>query len=237
MGIIISDLSSRWKNPILHYSNRGLIIAIWGGLVILLFFYNFQKAINNALAPTAKITYGHSALLGALDWKVRVDDLLILDGINTIPFYLDRYQKRNYLSLHAFLKKYRKMEKEEKEIKLGKKTVMNLAAPVPPPDPWQDLSDVFQTIWKHHRKVWALSESIEENDAWREKLERMMDLPKGRLLTFFHQYELTPVEYHGRTYFYEIVKPSPSPTPTEKEIRLTPAPVDLNLLKTRGRKK
>lgn len=238
LGVTVSDISKRWKNPILHHSNRAVILTLWSGLVLLLFFYNFQKTIHRTPPPA----HGQSALLGALDWKVRVDDLLILDGVNTIPFYLDRYQKRDYLNLHAFLKKYKKKEKEEKERlekekKLGKKPIKPSVSPTPTPDPWKDLSDVFQSTWKRKRKVWALNEAVEENDAWREKLERMMKLPEGQLVAFFGQYKLEPVEYQGKIYFYEVLRPSPTPTPHPSEIRLTPAPIDFSIPAKTGKKK
>jgi len=95
--------------------------------------------------------------------------------------------------------------------------------PLPIFDPWKDLSKIFQTVWRHHRKVWVLNEAVDENDKWREKLEKMMKLQDGQLTTFFRQYELTPVEYRGKKYFFEIVKPVPSPTPElESKLNLTP---------------
>jgi len=41
MGVITSDISRKWKNPILHYANRGLVVSLWAGLICLLFIYNF----------------------------------------------------------------------------------------------------------------------------------------------------------------------------------------------------
>ncbi len=150
-------IAQRWLNPILHLTNRTVVIGVWAGLILLLFFYNFQ----GTLAQPEVNAYGHKALLSALDWKVRKDDLLILDGINTIPFYIDRYQKRPYLSLHAYLKSYR--EKEKAEESEGKKPEA-LEQAVPAPDPWKDLSDSFGRVWKRHRKVWVLTEVVEEKD-------------------------------------------------------------------------
>src|SRR5581483_3291292 len=45
MSLITSDISNFWKNPILRLANRGLILFVWGGLVTLLFFNNFQGTI------------------------------------------------------------------------------------------------------------------------------------------------------------------------------------------------
>jgi hypothetical protein len=209
MGVVASDLSRRWLNPVLHLANRGLVTGLWAGLVVLLFFYNFHGTI----AKAAVNSYGHKALLGALDWKVRKDDLLVLVGINTIPFYIDRYQKRQYLSLHAFLKKYKTEEKEEEKEKL-KKGGSAPVLPARPPDPWGDLSGLFRKSWERHRKVWVLAEAVDENDSSRKDLEKLMGLPEGQLITFFNQYSLEPVSYHEKVYFYQVVQPPPAgPSP------------------------
>src|SRR5207248_2449634 len=112
----------------------------------------------------------------------------------------------------------------------------SVAQPTPVPDPWRDLSKTFLTVWKHHRKVWVLSEAVDEKDMWRGKLEKMMKLSDGQLTTFFHQYELKPVEYRGKTYFFEVVKPAPSPTPT-LEPRFTPSPLNPKELKSKDKQK
>jgi hypothetical protein len=114
------------------------------------------------------------------------------------------------------------MEKAEAEKDKVKKPEVSLT-PVPAPDPWKDLSALFQKYWKHHRKVWVLTEVVDENDDWREKLEQLMGLPDRQLITFFQQYKLTEVSYHGKTYFYEVEPPAPIPAPTAEP---TPVPTE-----------
>jgi hypothetical protein len=218
LGLVASDLSQRWVNPVLHLTNRIAVIGAWAGIVVLLFFYNFRGTV----AQPEVNAYGHKALLSALDWKVRKDDLLVLDGINTIPFYIDRYQKRPYFNLHLFLKHYKDLEKAEAEKDKVKKPGVFLT-PVPAPDPWKDLSALFQKFWKHHRKVWVLTEVVDEDNDWRQKLEQLMGLPDRQLITFFQQYKLTEVSYHGKTYFYEVEPQAPVPAPTDEP---TPAPTE-----------
>ena len=201
IGVVTSDLSNLWSQPVLHWANRLFFLALCTGLVVLLFFYNFH---GNVVRSTEN-AYGHKALLGALDWKVRKDDLLVLDGINTIPFYIDRYHKQNYLSLHAFLKKYQPKPLDKKA------TPVPVVTPVVPPDPWGDLSKVFESVWKRHRKVWVLTEAVDEKDDWRVRLEGLMKLPAGKLTEYFHTYELKPVTYQQKIYFYEVFQPTPAP--------------------------
>ncbi|HVZ81404.1 MAG TPA: hypothetical protein VHE12_11515 [bacterium] len=205
IGLVASDLSSLWSQPVVHWANRLFFSGLWAGLVVLLFFYNF----HGNLVRSATNAYGHKALLGALDWKVRKDDLLVLDGINTIPFYIDRYYKRDYLSLHAFLKRYEPKPADKKATPVP----TSQATPTPPPDPWKDLSDLFAGVWKRHRKVWVLTEAVDEKDDWRIRLENLMKLPPGKLTEFFKSYELRPVTYQKKIYFYEVVQPSPTPSP------------------------
>jgi hypothetical protein len=214
IGVVASDLSNLWSQPILYFANRLFFLSLWTSLVALLFFYNFHGTI----VRSTQNAYGHKALMGALDWKVRRDDLLVLDGINTIPFYIDRYHKQDYLSLHAFLKKYqpKAVDKMATPVpRIGPK-----ATPTPPPDPWADLSKLFESVWKHHRKVWVLTEAVDEKDDWRARLESLMKLPPGKLTEYFRSYELKPVTYQQKIYFYEVVQPTatPSPRPVGKAI-------------------
>jgi hypothetical protein len=189
---------------VLHWANRLFFLAMVTGLVVLLFFYNFH---GNVVRSTEN-AYGHKALMGALDWKVRRDDLLVLDGINTIPFYIDRYHKQDYLSLHAFLKRYQPKPLDKKA------TPVPVVTPTVPPDPWGDLSKVFESVWKRHRKVWVLTEAVDEKDDWRARLEGLMKLPPGKLTEYFNTYELKPVTYQQKIYFYEVVRPAPTPGPS-----------------------
>ena len=180
------------------------------------FFYNFQGVLaKSSPSPNA---HGQQALLGALDWKVHRDDLLILTGINTVPFYLDRYQKREYLSLHAYLKRYVDMEKNlEKDLVNAKKENEKMVgSQVGPPDPWKDLSDSFQHVWKRHKKIWVLTEVVDNQDGWGNRLEQLMKLPNGQLSDYFHQYVLTPVTYRGKVYFYEVGEPVNEPSSSKK---------------------
>jgi hypothetical protein len=208
MGLVVSDLSNRWKNPILHFANRGIGIGAWAAIIALLFFYNLQ-------ASTGKILVNHynfKELLGALEWKVRPDDLLVLDGINNVHYYVDRFQKRGYLSLHKFFKKYKNIGTKNGTKKPREETADEIAAKAAP---WNDLSESFQQTWKRHRKVWILTECVDNFDGGRQLLEETLHLPQGRIRDFFKQYELRPVSYHGNVYYYEVIQPPPAtPVPT-----------------------
>ena len=67
-------------------------MGLWAGVVALLFFYNISALVKNFGMPVAAVeeakpaVHGHQMLLNANDWKVEPEDLLVLDGINTIPF-------------------------------------------------------------------------------------------------------------------------------------------------------
>ena len=198
MGVTVSAISQRWTNPVLHFANRGIVILLWTGLVALLYLYNFQSSIKKTA-----VTHSAKPLLEAIDWKVGAEDLLMLTGINTVPFYIDRYQKRHYLSLHSFLRKYEvKKDKPPANHSQGRDQ-----------DPWEDLSLLLDHTWKRHHKVWVLSEVVNKNDEWNLKFIRLMNLPPDRLSQFLGQYLLKPVPYHGKTYFYSMSKPIPTPIP------------------------
>ena len=71
--------------------------------------------------------------------------------------------------------------------------------------------------WKHHHKVRVLAEAVDEKDEWRLKVEQMMVLPDGQLTEFFRSFELKPVLYHKKVYFYQVLpnqNESFEPTPT-----------------------
>jgi hypothetical protein len=211
LGLVVSDLSKYWKNPVLHLANRGTAVGVWAALMTLLYFYNFQGSVAKTMMVNH---YDFQELLGALDWKVRTNDLLVLDGINNVHYYIDRFQKRGYLSLYTFLnsKKYKGQEKEEfdKKPKVEPDKASSAKA-----DPWADLSDSFQQTWKRHRKVWVLTEAVNNFDGGRQLLEETVGLPEGRLRDFFTQYQLKPISYHGTVYYYEVIQPSSTtPVPT-----------------------
>jgi hypothetical protein len=214
MGTVVSSMARQWKNPVLHWSNRGIVIAAWAGLMFLLFLYNFQGNILR----TTKVSQGQKPLLEALDWKVRKNDLLVLSGMNTVPFYIDRYQKRSYLSLQSFLRGYQETEKKDQMVEKGKPAGDLGSSPTASkPDPWGDLDAVFQTTWKHRRKVFVLREVVDEKDDWNIKFNKLMKLPEGQLIGFFKRYDLVPVTYHEKVFFYEVNKPIPTPTPDTNE--------------------
>lgn len=190
LGLVVSDLSRLFKLPVLSLANRALIVGLWGGIIVLMFFYNFQDVLAR---NTVKPAMGHQNLLGALDWKVPVDDLLIVNGINTIPFYIDRFQKRRTFSLYGFFRKYRSHDQD-----VGKT----------PPDPWKGLDTRLHEEWKQGHKVWVLTEAVDPTDEWRGKLERMLGFQAGSVSTYFGHYNLEKVEYHGKVYFYEVRSPS-----------------------------
>lgn len=204
IGLIASDLSQLWKNWILHFANRGVLICTWTFLITLLFLHNAQGSGTKLVANH----YDFKELLGALEWQVRSDDLLVLDGINNVHYYLDRFQKRKYLSLYSFLRTYKTIGDKEKgknpEEEKDKKTTAEV-------DPWVDLSGVFQDTWKHHRKVWLLTETVDNIDGGRQLLEATLKLPEGRIREFFTTtYKLKPIAYHKKIYFYEVLKPAPA---------------------------
>jgi len=223
MSIVVADISDRWKNPILRFANRSLVLGLWGSLIVLLFMFNFQNPVKkNAVIHSPK------EILEALDWKARVDDLVILTGINTVPFYIDRYQKRDYLSLDLFFKKYEKPEGDKTEIKRKKDLVP------PKPDPWADLSQIFTKVWRRHRKVWVLTEAADENESWNLKFENLLNIPRGQTSSFFHQYQLHPIAYHHQVFFYEVVKPVPTSTPVAE---ITPGSVPTSFIGKKEKKK
>ena len=214
IGVTASALSQRWTNPVLHVANRGLVILAGVGLITLLYLYNFHASVRQTA-----VLRSPKPLMEAVDWKVRKDDLLILTGVNTVPFYIDRYQKRNYLNLHAFLKKY---EPKKEKVKPAKK-----ASSAAPPDPWTDLNSLMEKTWKRHRKIWALDEVVNENNEWNMKFEGFSKLPRGIVSRFFQQYPLKPIAYHGKVYYYEVQKPIPTPTPVlETTLEVMPPPIE-----------
>ncbi len=207
MGLVVSDLSQWFGSPIIRWANRSVALAAGSCLLILLFTYNVQ---GSAVKSRLLNHYDYKGLLGALDWKVRVDDLLVLDGINNVHYYVDRFQKRKYLSLYNFLRTYKTIG--DKETGKTPEKESN-AASMPYPDPWADLSRSFQQTWKHHRKVWILTEAVDDFDGGRQLLEETLKLPEGRVREFFEQYQLKPITYSGRVYFYEVLKPLPVAAP------------------------
>ncbi len=233
MGTVVAELSNRWENPVLSIANRGMIFALWGGLMGLLFLYNFSGLL---FPHPVSSEHDRRPMMSALDWKVHVDDLLILDGINTLPFYLDRFQKREYLGLYPFFRRYQISALREKESKLKrrKSAIFIEASPTPTPDPWKDLADRFEDKWKHHRKVWVMTEAADENDAWRKKLEKMLNFPEGRMSDFFRQYGQEPVTYRGKVYFCQLLEPTPTVAPV---VEVTPTPVSVEKKNSKNKPK
>ena len=184
MGLVASDLSRHFTNPVLRFSNRLFFLALWAALIGLLFLYNFEGRVKNNSGD-----YANKTLMAVLDWKTKPRDLLLLTGLNTIPFYIDRYGPRSYMSLHMFFRKY-KPSKDGKAPASG--------------DPWADLDSQFQETWKNHHKVWVLLEVVDPNSPWSPMLEQMVNLPEGSLRGFFDQYDLKPVSYHDKVYLYEV---------------------------------
>jgi hypothetical protein len=137
-----------------------------------------------------------------LDKKLKSHDLLLLTGINTLPFYINRFDHRPFLSLQQFFKKYHPTE----------------AVPDPPGDPWVDLDALFQDAWKKHHRVWVLSELVEPENDWASRLEQMEKMPDGSLRNFFDQYDLTPVATQDKVYFYEVIQ-------KKDDGRLSPKPL------------
>jgi hypothetical protein len=235
MGTVVAELSDRWENPVLSMANRGVVLTLWGWLIALLFLCNFSDLL---LQRPVSSTHDRRPMMSALDWKVHVDDLLVLDGINTLPFYLDRFQKREYLALYPFFRRYQMAALKDKEDKSKhiKTFVSAETSPTPTPDPWKDLADRFEEKWKHHRQVWVMAEAEDENDAWREKLEKMLNLPEGRMSDFFHQYGQEPVTYRGKVYYCQLLEPTPTVVPMA-EATPTPVPVEKTKNSKEKRKK
>ena len=232
IGIVASDLSQLWKNHILHFANRGLMICVWTFLIVLLFFHNAEGRGSKLVANH----YDFQQLLGALDWKVRADDVLVLDGINNVHYYLDRFQKRKYLSLYSFLRTYKTIGDKE----IGKNPKKEKTkGDEPEPNPWNDLSGVFQDAWKHHRKVWVLTESVDSIDGGRQLLEETLKLPEGSIREYFlTTYKLKPIAYHKKVYFYEVLKPAVTTAPpaTASPVLATPAATPSTNSKKQGKK-
>ncbi|MGH7739617.1 MAG: hypothetical protein ACREL1_05670 [bacterium] len=193
MGIVVSDLSLSFTNPVLRFANRAFFIFLWACLISLLFVYNFEGRAHKNPG-----TYANKTLMAALDHNVKSHDLLILAGINTIPFYIDRFDHRPYLNLHEFFRSYRPEEGE---------------AP-PPGDPWLDLNSIFQSAWNDHHRVWVLAEVVDPQSAWASRWEQLEKMEDGTLRNFFDQYDLSPVTYRDKVYFYEVL-PKSDGTPVE----------------------
>jgi len=214
MGLVASDLARRWKDPVLHFANRGIVLGAWATLIFLLFSYNVQGNITR----TPIRTYDFKQLLVALDWKVKPHDLLVLNGINNVHYYLDRFQKRSYLSLYSFFLKRQELERQMESKAVAKGTDEKEAAPI---DPWEDLSALFKETWEKHHKVYVLTETVNDFPGGRQLLEETLHLPQGRFRTYFTQYQLKPVAFHHMVFFYEVEPPPSFPAPAADE-----APVD-----------
>jgi hypothetical protein len=187
IGLVVSDISLKFTNPVLRYSNRLLFIFLWACLIGLLFLYNFEGREQKSQA-----SYANKTLLAAMDHQLKSHDLLILTGLNTIPFYIDRFDHRSYLSLQTYFKKYRP-------------TMYGTDTDQAPGDPWQDLDALFQATWKNHHRVWVLAEVVDPQDGWASRLEQMEKMPDGSLRNFFDEYDLKPTPYQNRVYFYQVV--------------------------------
>jgi hypothetical protein len=149
----------------------------------LLGFYNYQGKIQKS--PE---TFAHKNLLAALKAKVRVDDLVVVSGANTVPMYLDRYQKRKYLNMLQFLRKNRR------EALQGSDSW----------DPSADLDAQFRSVWKRHRKVFVLRELCDPKSQWTPQVEKINRLPEGFFQEFWRLYPMRNVSYQGNTYFFEL---------------------------------
>jgi hypothetical protein len=199
MGLVASDISQLVKHPILRFANKGTILAVWAALFSIFFFYNLQ----GSQAKTTGNHYDFNGLMAALNWKVQLDDLLVLDGINNVHYYIDRFQKRPYLNLYYFLLKYKFHDLEPREVnKFNGKPYRDCV------EAWTALDTQFQETWKRHRQVWALTETVSNFDGGRELMEESLRMHIGRVRQFFKQYDLKPVSYQGRVYFYEVLQPA-----------------------------
>jgi hypothetical protein len=178
--------SGIWADLALSGARRWLLLLLAFGSVGLLGFYNYQGKIQKSTE-----TFAHKNLLAALKAKVRTDDLVVLSGANTVPMYLDRYQKRKYLNLLHFLKTASKA-----------KTQKHGAW-----DPSPVLETEFQKVWKHHRKVYVLRELWAEGSQWTPQVEKINHLPEGFLRKVWAQYPAKEVSYLGNVYFIELDKP------------------------------
>ena len=162
----------------------------------LLGFYNYESKI--AKSPQ---TFAHRILLDALKARVRPDDWVVLSGANTVPMYLDRYQKRKYLNLLQFFHQGRR---EEGGKVSARKTLNRLDAEL-------------RTAWRRHRKIYVLRELWDVRSPWAQQVEKLNHLPEGSLREFWAKYPAQEIPYHGNVYFIELKKPVPTPTPAPGE--------------------
>jgi hypothetical protein len=190
----LDAVSGLWADAALAGARRWLLLMLAFGSVALLGFYNYQGKIQKS--PE---TFAHKTLLAALKAKVRVDDLVVVSGANTVPMYLDRYQKRKYLNLLQFFRKSRKE---------GLKKGMAW-------DAAEVLDAQFHLVWKHHRKVFVLRELYETQSQWVPQVESINHLPDGFLRDLWARYPTRSVSYQGNDYFVELGQPLEPPRSEE----------------------
>lgn len=179
--------SGLWSDAALSGARRWLVLSLAFGSVALLGAYNYQGKIEKS--PE---TFAHKALLEALKARVRPDDLVVVSGANTVPMYLDRYQKRKYLNLLQFFRKARREGGEDW-------------------NPAQALAGEFQSTWKRHRKVFVLKELWDPQSQWVPQVERISRLDPGALHGFWSSYEAKEASYKGGVYAIELRPPSGGP--------------------------
>ena len=188
----LDSVSGLWADPALAAARRWLLLLLAFSSVGLMGFYNYQGKIQKS--PE---TFAHKNLLAALKAKVRVDDLVVVSGANTVPMYLDRYQKRKYLNVLRFLQKNRHEGLEGRESW----------------DPSNVLDAQFRSVWKRHRKVFVLRELCDPQSQWTPQVEKINHLTEGFFRELWGCYPMREVSYQGNTYFYEL-GPKTEPTPS-----------------------
>jgi hypothetical protein len=125
-----------------------------------------------------------------------------LSGANTIPMYLDRFQKRDYLSLMRYLATVKKAEARSVKTKRGTKGVVPRKA-----QHFDGMDAAFRAAWKKRHRVFVLKEASESSNPWVPKLEVSAGLPEGSFRKFLSRYPHKDVKYQGKVYFSELKRP------------------------------
>jgi hypothetical protein len=190
--------SGLWADPVLAVARRVLLLSLAFGAVALLGFYNYQGKMQKSTE-----TFAHKNLLEALRAKVRPDDLVVVSGANTVPMYLDRFQKRKYLNLMQELRQSRRQTIKDHKVW----------------DPKAVLEGAFQPVWKKHRRVFVLRELWDPTSQWWPKVEKYNHLKEGTLRSLWARYPVKEIPYKGTVFFIEIRKPPP-PSVTSPDLEV-----------------
>jgi hypothetical protein len=201
--VILGLILARWSQigsrggAAMEAARRWLLATLAFSAVGLMGLYNYEGKIRNS--PE---TYAHRTLLAALEAKVGTDDLLVLSGTNTIPLYLDRFQKREYLNLMRYFHSVKKSETVSVKQRGRRKSRV-----VKKEDPFKVMDAVFRAAWKRHHRVYVLKEALDPSNIWVPQIETSAGLTAGSFRRFLTRYPCRDVKYEGKCFFLEVKRP------------------------------